>query len=78
MPIFSCRVFFFVSSCNNIPYAYANSYRPNIPVELVTSQLGFITINAWQDFSKELPIFYADKSKSEIDCKTSAAHLAAW
>jgi hypothetical protein len=70
--------FICVSSCNNIPYAYANSYRPNIPVDLVASQLGFISIDAWQDFSKELPIFYTDKSKAQIDCKTSSAHLTTW
>nr|SVE74688.1 EOG090X0431 [Daphnia carinata] len=54
------------------------AYRPNIPVELVTTQLGFPTLDAWYDFSKELPIVYSDDSKAQIDCKASTVNLAAW
>nr|SVE85417.1 EOG090X0431 [Daphnia pulicaria] len=54
------------------------AYRPNIPVELVTTQLGFPTLDAWYDFSKELPIVYSDDSKAQIDCKASTANLTAW
>ena len=61
----------------NNPYNYANSYRPNIPVELVSMQLGFPTLDSWSDFSQELPIVY-DDSKTLIDCKTSAANLGSW
>nr|CAG4646949.1 EOG090X0431 [Megafenestra aurita]SVE92312.1 EOG090X0431 [Megafenestra aurita] len=54
------------------------AYRPNIPVELVTTQLGFPTLDAWHDFSKELPIVYSDNSKAQIDCKASTVNLTAW
>nr|SVE75676.1 EOG090X0431 [Daphnia hispanica] len=54
------------------------AYRPNIPVELVTTQLGFPTPDAWYDFAKELPIVYSDDSKAQIDCKASAVNLTAW
>nr|SVE89184.1 EOG090X0431 [Daphnia sinensis] len=54
------------------------AYRPNIPVELVTTQLGFPTLEAWYDFSKELPIVYSDDSKAQIDCKASTVNLTAW
>nr|SVE76309.1 EOG090X0431 [Daphnia longispina] len=54
------------------------AYRPNIPVELVTTQLGFPTLDAWYDFSKELPIVYSDDSQAQIDCKASTANLTAW
>nr|CAG4639082.1 EOG090X0431 [Daphnia magna]SVE80041.1 EOG090X0431 [Daphnia magna]SVE81238.1 EOG090X0431 [Daphnia magna]SVE83002.1 EOG090X0431 [Daphnia magna] len=54
------------------------AYRPNIPVELVTTQLGFPTLDAWYDFSKELPIVYSDDSKAQIDCKASTVNLTAW
>nr|SVE86046.1 EOG090X0431 [Daphnia similis] len=54
------------------------AYRPNIPVELVTTQLGFPTLEAWYDFSKELPIVYSDDSKAQIDCKASTVNVTAW
>nr|CAG4636910.1 EOG090X0431 [Ceriodaphnia reticulata]SVE72859.1 EOG090X0431 [Ceriodaphnia reticulata] len=54
------------------------AYRPHIPVELVTTQLGFPTLDAWHDFSKELPIVYSDDSKAQIDCKASTVNLTAW
>jgi hypothetical protein len=69
---------FFACMWNNGPYTYTISYRPNIPVELVTTQLGFPTLDAWYDFSKELPIVYSDDSKAQIDCKASTANLTAW
>nr|CAG4649230.1 EOG090X0431 [Scapholeberis mucronata]SVE93540.1 EOG090X0431 [Scapholeberis mucronata] len=54
------------------------AYRPNIPVELVSTQLGFPTLDLWQDFSKELPIVYSDNSKAQIDCKASTTNLTSW
>nr|SVE74105.1 EOG090X0431 [Daphnia barbata] len=54
------------------------AYRPNIPVDLVRTQLGFPTPDAWYDFSKELPIVYSDDSKAQIDCKASTVNLTAW
>nr|SVE73478.1 EOG090X0431 [Daphnia atkinsoni] len=54
------------------------AYRPYVPVELVTTQLGFPTLDAWYDFSKELPIVYSDDSKAQIDCKASTVNLGAW
>lgn len=53
------------------------AYRPNIPVELVSMQLGFSTLDSWSDFSQELPIVY-DDSKTLIDCKASAANIGSW
>ena len=74
--VVSC--WYFACIWNNGPYTYTISYRPNIPVELVTTQLGFPTLDAWYDFSKELPIVYSDDSKAQIDCKASTANLTAW
>lgn len=75
--ILSYYVFVFLV-WNNSSYTYTVSYRPNIPVELVTTLLGFPTPDAWYDFSKELPIVYSDDSKAQIDCKANTANLGAW
>ena len=77
-PLMLFPVDYFTCMWNNGPYTYTISYRPNIPVELVTTQLGFPTLDAWYDFSKELPIVYSDDSKAQIDCKASTANLTAW
>nr|CAG4638367.1 EOG090X0431 [Cyclestheria hislopi] len=57
--------------------AIIKAYRPNIPVELVSVQLGFSTLQTWWEFADQLPLVY-DENRSRIDCKTSSANLANW
>jgi hypothetical protein len=53
------------------------SYRQNLPVSFIVSELAFESADAWYAFAEPFSLSYSNAEKTHVDCKTSMKVLAA-
>lgn len=73
---FFCAMYIIISElCELIIFFLMFSYRQNVPVEFLKSEMAFETEESVLEFLAPFALTFSDESRQQLDCKNSMANI---